>query len=100
MYIRMMVHHWRASDHLEHSFRSGEWRMYDRGRLVGVIQLGRINGKSGLRGTTRDGEVLGYAWTLEEASDRLWEWYQRSLAAKIGDEHLSTTTDPGSVVST
>jgi len=28
-----MVHHWRASDNLEHSFRPGEWRLYDRGTL-------------------------------------------------------------------
>lgn len=76
-----MVHHWRASDQLEHSFRPGEWRMYDRGVLVGYIQYGTINGKGGLRGVTPDGELLGYAWTLEEASDRLWEWYRGTLVS-------------------
>ncbi len=67
--------------------------MYDRGQLVGVIHLGRINGKSGLRGTTRDGDVLGYAWTLEEASDRLWEWHlqQRLVRGRLS---LSTGSQP------
>ena len=63
--------------------------MYDRGRLIGVIQLGRINGKSGLRGTTRDGELLGYAWTLEEAADRMWEWHLQQSSAR---ERISPTT--------
>lgn len=73
-----MVHHWRASDHLEASFRPGEWRLYDRGYLIGYIQFGRINGRPGLRGLSSLDEVLGYADTLEEASDRLWEWYRRT----------------------
>jgi hypothetical protein len=49
-----VVHHWRASDHLEQSFRAGQWFMYDRGHLVGVIQLGRINRRGGFRGLTPD----------------------------------------------
>ena len=73
-----MTHHWRASDLLDHSFRPGEWRMHDRGTLVGTIQFGRINGREGLRGFSADGQLLGYAFTLEEACDRLWEWYQRT----------------------
>lgn len=73
-----MVHHWRASDHLEASFRAGEWRLYDRGYLIGYIQSGRINGKPGLRGLSSQDELLGYAETLEDASNRLWEWYRRT----------------------
>ena len=72
-----MAHHWRASDNLEHSFRAGEWRLYDRGHLIGYIQFGRINGRQGLRGTSAQGSLLGYAWTLEEACDRMWEWHIR-----------------------
>jgi hypothetical protein len=72
-----MTHHWRASDHLEDSFRAGEWRMFDRGYLVGVIQSGRANGRPVLRGVAPNGSELGYAATLEEACDSMWEWYRR-----------------------
>lgn len=80
-----MVHHWRASDQLEQSFTAGQWFMFDRGHLVGVIQLGRINRRWGFRGLTPEDvpderRTLGYAWTLEEAADRLWAWYQRGRA--------------------
>ena len=78
MYVRNMVHHWRASDNLEHSFRPGEWRLYDRGTLIGIIEYGRINHRAGLRGLTPERRLLGYAWTLEEACDRMWEWYRAS----------------------
>lgn len=79
-----MTHHWRASDHLETSFRAGEWRMFDGGHLVGYLQYGRINGKPGVRGLTPDGDVIGYALTLEHACDRLWEWYVRSRGPVLG----------------
>ncbi len=72
-----MVHHWRPSDLLEQSLRPGEWRMYDRGIHLGTIQYGRANGRPVLRGMTPEGRLLGYAATLEEASDRLWEWALR-----------------------
>ena len=72
-----MAHHWRASDQLEPSLRPGEWRLYDRGYLVGVIQWGRARGRPILRGLAPDGSPLGYAATLEEACDALWEWYRR-----------------------
>ena len=75
-----MVHHWRASDLLEHSFRPGEWFMYDRGHLIGSIQFGRVNGTAGLRGMTPSGELLGYATSLEEACNRMWQWYQCTRA--------------------
>ena len=78
-----MTHHWRASDQLEPSLSPGEWRMFDGGRLVGVIAVGRVNGKPGLRGTNASGEVLGYAWTLEEACDQLWTWHQRHGNASV-----------------
>lgn len=71
-----MVHHWRASDNLEHSFRPGEWAMYDRGVVVGYIHFGRVNGRPALRGVTPDGRLLGYADTLEDACDRLWGWHE------------------------
>ena len=76
-----MAHHWRASDTLVAGERSGEWRMFDRGTLVGYIQYGRVNGAAGLRGVTPEGRVLGYESTLEGACDRMWEWYVRSAAS-------------------
>lgn len=88
-----MVHHWRASDHLEASFRPGEWRMYDRGYLVGYIQFGRINGAPGLRGLSSQHELLGYAATLEEACDRLWEWYRRTGRAISSETPGATPAD-------
>lgn len=72
-----MTHHWRPSDLLEQSLQPGEWRMYDRGIHLGTIQYGRANGRPVLRGMTPEGDLLGYATTLEEASDRLWEWSRR-----------------------
>lgn len=72
-----MVHHWRASDHLEGTLTPGEWRMYDRGYLIGTIQSGRARGRPVLRGVAPDGSPLGYAHTLEEACDSMWEWYRR-----------------------
>lgn len=72
-----MAHHWRPSDNLEHTFTPGQWRLYDRGAVVGLIHYGRINGKPALRGLAPDGKLLGYAETLEEACDRLWEWYRQ-----------------------
>lgn len=73
-----MVHHWRASDQLQSSLRPGEWRMYDRGYLVGCIQSGRANGRAVLRGVAPDGAVLGYSRSLEEACDSLWAWYREA----------------------
>lgn len=72
-----MVHHWRASDQLQSSLRPGEWRMFDRGYLVGTIQQGRAQGRPILRGIAPDGSLLGYAATLEDACDAMWEWYRR-----------------------
>lgn len=69
-----MGHHWRASDLLEQTLTPGEWAMYDRGVLLGRIQFGTANGRPVLRGLRPDGTLLGYASTLEEACDRLWEW--------------------------
>ncbi len=51
--------------------------MFDRGYLVGTIQQGRVNGAPALRGLAPDGSPLGYAATLEEACDAMWEWYRR-----------------------
>lgn len=73
-----MVHHWRASDNLEHSFTPGEWVLYDRGTIVGYIHYGRVNGHPALRGSAPDGSVLGYAESLEDACDRMWAWHRRA----------------------
>ncbi len=76
-----MTHHWRASDNLEHAFEPGRWRLYDRGAIVGTIEYGRVNGRAGLRGVSPGGVVVGYAATLEEACDRMWEWHLASRPA-------------------
>ncbi len=89
-----MAHHWRASDNLEHAFRAGEWRLYDRGVLVGTIEYGRINGKGGLRGLSPTGAVLGYAETLEEACDRLWDWHRASRPAPANEAQPATEVLP------
>jgi hypothetical protein len=83
-YVLYMTHHWRASDHLEPSYRAGEWRMYDRGYFIGYIQYGRINGTPGLRGMTPEGRLLGYERELEGACDRMWEWYIRTRYQNTG----------------
>lgn len=41
--------------------------MYDGGHLVGYLHYGRINGTPGVRGLTPNGELIGYARSLEEA---------------------------------
>lgn len=79
-----MVQHWRPSDLLEQTLTPGEWAMYDRGVLVGRIQYGRASGRPILRGLAPDGALLGYAATLEEASDQLWAWSRRRRPA-LGD---------------
>lgn len=89
-YVRGMVHHWRPSDTLEHH-RAGEWSMYDRGYLVGTIEYGSARGQPVLRGRAPDGSVLGYARTLEEASDALWAWYRR--VGRIST-HMDRTAEP------
>ena len=79
-----MVHHWRPSDNLEYSFRPGGWHLNDRGTLVGVIQYRRVNGKAMLRRLTREGALLCYADTSEDACDRLWEWHRRTRSSRRG----------------
>jgi len=83
-----MTHHWRPSDLLERSFIPGQWFLFDRGRLVGVVQMGRINGRWGFRGLSPEPvpeqrRTLGYAWSIEDAADRLWEWHVRSSGSGV-----------------
>ena len=71
-----MTHHWRPSDDLIAGPRpGGEWFLYDRARLVGSVQYGRVTTKPAFRSVTPDGDLVGYAWTLEAACDRLWAWH-------------------------
>lgn len=71
-----MTHHWRPSDGLITGRRpGGEWFLYDRQLLVGKVQFGRVGGKPAFRGLTPSGELVGYAYDLETACDRLWEWH-------------------------
>jgi hypothetical protein len=72
-------HHWRASDGLIR-VGAGEWSLYDRGRLVGRIQYGRIGGRPGFRGVITDGtheQVVGYSPSLEDCCTDFWNWYVR-----------------------
>jgi len=64
--------------------------MFDGGHLIGYLHYGRINGKPGVRGLTPHGEVIGYAGTLEQACDRLWEWYVRSRGPVLGGGPVGT----------
>jgi hypothetical protein len=71
-----MSHHWRASDGLWR-VGGGEWNLYDRGRLIGTIQYGRLAGKIAFRGVIRRGElqqVIGYTSSLEQACTEFWNW--------------------------
>ena len=81
-----MTHHWRPSDGLIAGPRpGGEWFLYDRSRLVGTIQHGRVAKKQAFRSVTPDGDLVGYAWTLEAACDRLWAWH---ILVETGGEHV------------
>jgi hypothetical protein len=71
-----MAHHWRASDGLVR-VSAGEWRLWDRGRLVGTIQYGSAGGRPAFRGVIRRGEleqVIGYSASLEQACTDFWNW--------------------------
>ena len=71
-----MTHHWRASDGVVR-VGAGEWTLWDRGRLAGWIQYGRVAGRPGFRAVLKRDElvqVIGYAPDLEEACTRLWNW--------------------------
>lgn len=81
-----MTHHWRPSDGLVAGPRpGGEWYLFDRSRLIGTIQHGRVAKRSALRSLTPVGDLVGYSWTLETACDRLWEWHV--LVETAGGEH-------------
>ena len=73
-----MPHHWRPSDHLEKSPQSGVWLLVERGRRVGSIEYGKVRRRVAFRALTPTGELVGYAWSLERACDRLWEWSVRT----------------------
>jgi hypothetical protein len=44
---------------------------------VGTIDYGKVPGKPAFRAVARSGPLVGYAWTLEAACDRLWAWWIR-----------------------
>ena len=71
-----MAHHWRASDGLARC-AAGEWRLWDRGRLIGTIQYGRVAGRPAFRAVIRQGEleqVVGYSSSLEQCCTNFWDW--------------------------
>jgi hypothetical protein len=73
----MMAHHWRPSDNLEPGFQKSEWVLTDRATRVGTIEYGKVRGTPAFRAVARSGPLVGYAWTLEAACDRLWAWWIR-----------------------
>lgn len=73
-----MPHHWRPSDHLERSPRSGTWLLVRRGVQLGAVEYGRVRGRQAFRAVTPSGQIVGYSWSLERACDRLWEWCVRT----------------------
>ena len=83
-----MTHHWRPSDHLERAPGRNEWMLIHRGIQLGRIEYGRVGGRPAFRsvadstmarstGTAVSPAVIGYAWGLESACDRLWDWSVR-----------------------
>lgn len=71
-----MTHHWRPSDGLVSGRRpGGQWVLYDRSRLIGTIEMGRVDRMPAFRSRTPRGDLVGYAWSLEAACDRLWDWH-------------------------
>jgi len=78
-----MPHHWRPSDHLERSPRPGVWLLVRRGTRVGSVEYGRVRGQQAFRGVTAGGDLVGYAWSIERACDRLWDWSVRTARGGI-----------------
>lgn len=75
-----MTHHWRPSDGLLPTQNPSEWMLYDRGRLIGHIQGGRLNRSTAFRAVLRHGDlvqVLGYSPSLEQCCTDLWQWHVR-----------------------
>lgn len=70
-----MVHHWRASDGAIPTENPSEQMLFDRGRLIGYMEHGRVNGRSAWRGVLESGQVVGYSWTLEQCCTDFWNWY-------------------------
>lgn len=82
-----MTHHWRPSDGLIAGPRpGGEWFLYDRSLFIGTIQTGKVGKKRAFRSLTPAGDLVGYAWALETACDRLWAWH---VLVRAGGEHVS-----------
>ena len=73
-----MPHHWRPSDHLERSPQPGVWLLIERGARLGSIEYGKVHHRRAFRGLTAAGDLVGYAWSLEVACDRLWDWSVRT----------------------
>jgi len=73
-----MPHHWRPSDHLERSPQPGVWLLIERGARLGSIEYGKVHHRRAFRGLTPSGDLVGYAWSLEVACDRLWDWSVRT----------------------
>ena len=72
-----MTHHWRASDGLARS-AAGEWLLWDRGRPIGTIQYGRLEGLPAFRAVIRRGaheQVVGYSRSLEQCCADFWNWH-------------------------
>ena len=78
-----MTHHWRPSDHLERSPQPGVWLLVRRGARVGSVEYGRVRGQQAFRGVTAGGDLVGYAWSIERACDRLWDWSVRTARGGI-----------------
>ncbi|MDJ0335330.1 hypothetical protein QMG83_08855 [Salinibacterium sp. G-O1] len=94
-----MTHHWRPSDHLERAPGRSEWRLVHRGIPIGRIEYGRVAHRPAFRSLTRPNPatgveaVVGYAWVLETACDRLWDWSVR-MKTTTPKEHSSMAAWP------
>ena len=83
-----MVHHWRASDGLLPTENPSEWVLWDRARIVGYIQYGKLAKKPAFRGVLKSGElvqVIGYSPSLEQCCTDLWNWYIRFVKSRSAE---------------
>ncbi len=100
-YVLVMTHHWRPSDQLERAPGRSDWLLVHRGIHLGRIEYGRVARRPAFRSLTRPNTitgieaVVGYAWVLETACDRLWDWSVRVSTAT--STAMSTTKETPSM---
>lgn len=93
-----MDHTWAPSRELAPTQLPGQWVMHRQHSVVGYIQIGKVSGRRAYRYLTgASGEafrcIVGYAWDIETAADRLWAWQWAHTALWHPAEDLVTLDD-------